>query len=260
MGGTLNTYNQQRLGNPAVLIRQLGQNFTGFAAGAAGAAFVLPVNDLVTPYAQHWSLTFEQQLGRDFLVNAAYVGTRGVHLLRFSTPNLGPNAIPQVTSVGSNGNQPVFNGTIVAPSKGTNLKGRPLPSLGAFTSIESDANSSYHALQLQLNKRFSSGLQFTTAYTWSHAIDEVSDVFDLAGTLSLPQDIFNIRGERGNANFDVRHRFVYSAVWDLPFLKENIILGGWQLASIGTFQTGQPFTVISCCDGNLDGNLTDRFA
>jgi hypothetical protein len=48
VGGTLNTYNQPRLGNPAVLIRQLGQNFTGFAAGAAGAAFVLPVNDLVT--------------------------------------------------------------------------------------------------------------------------------------------------------------------------------------------------------------------
>ncbi len=104
VGGTLNTYNQQRLGNPAVLIRQLGENFTGFAAGAAGAAFVLPVNDLVTPYAQHWSLTVEQQLGRDFLVNAAYVGTRGVHLLRFSTPNLGPNAIPQVTSVGNDGN------------------------------------------------------------------------------------------------------------------------------------------------------------
>jgi hypothetical protein len=258
VGGTLNTYNQQRLGNPAALIRQLGQNFTGFAAGAAGAAFVLPVNDLVTPYAQHWSLTVEQQLGRDFLVNAAYVGTRGVHLLRFSTPNLGPNAIPQVTSVGSNGNQPVFNGTIVAPSRGTNLRGRPFPLLGSFTSIESDANSIYHALQLQLNRRFSGGLQFTTAYTWSHAIDEVSDVFDLAGTLSLPQDIFNVRGERANANFDVRHRFVYSAVWDLPFLKENIIFGGWQLASIGTFQTGQPFTVISCCDANLDGNLTDR--
>jgi len=130
--------------------------------------------------------------------------------------------------------------------------------LGSFTSIESDANSDYHALQLQLNKRFSGGLQFTTSYTWSHAIDEVSDVFDLAGTLSLPQNLFNRRDERADANFDIRHRFVYSAVWDIPFLKENYILGGWQLASIGTFQTGQPFSVISCCDENLDGNLTDR--
>jgi hypothetical protein len=256
--GTLNTYNSQRFGNPADLIRRLAANFTGFAAGAAGAAFVLPSFDLVTPYAQHWSLNVQQQLGRDFVVDAAYVGTRGVHLLRFATPNLGPNAIPQVTRVGNNGNQPVFTGTIIAPSVATNLRGRPDPLLGSFTSIESDANSSYHALQLQLNKRFSRGLQFTTAYTWSHAIDEVSDVFDLAGTLALPQDIFNRRGERANANFDVRQRFVYGAVWDLPLFKGNSAIGGWQLASIGTFQTGQPYTVISCCDANLDGNLTDR--
>jgi len=259
VGGTLNTYDQQRLGNPADLILRLGRSFTGFSAGAAGAAFVLPAYNLVTPYAQHWALTVEQQLGRNFVANAAYVGTRGVHLLRFATPNLGPNAIPQVTSVGSIGPQPVFNGTIVAPSRGTNLGGRPIPLLGSFTSIESDANSNYHSLQLQLNKRFSGGLQFTTAYTWSHAIDEVSDVFDLAGTLALPQDIFNRRDERADANFDVRHRFVYSAVWDIPFLRGNAVVGGWQLASIGTFQTGQPFTVISCCDANLDGNLTDRF-
>ncbi len=257
VGGTLNTYNQQSFGNPAALIRRLGETFTGFAAGAAGAAFVLPAADLVTPYAQHWALTVEQQLGRDYLVNAAYVGTKGLHLLRFATPNLGPNAVPQVTIVKNLGNQPVFEGKIIAPSRDTNLRGRPNPLLGSFTSIESDANSSYHALQLQLNKRFSGGLQFTTAYTWSHAIDEVSDVFDLAGTLALPLDTFNRRGERADANFDVRHRFVYSAVWDLPLLRGNSILGGWQLASIGTFQTGQPFTIISCCDANLDGNLTD---
>jgi len=258
VNGTLNTYDRQRFGNPEDFIQRLTANFSGFAAGAAGAAFVLPAADLVTPYAQHWTLTVEQQLGRDFLVNAAYVGTKGVHLLRFNTPNLGPNAVPQVTNVRNAGFTPIFEGTIVAPSKGTNFRGRPDPLLGSFTSIESDANSDYHALQLQLNKRFSGGLQFTTSYTWSHAIDEVSDVFDLAGTLSLPQNLFNRRDERADANFDIRHRFVYSAVWDIPFLKENYILGGWQLASIGTFQTGQPFSVISCCDENLDGNLTDR--
>lgn len=258
VNGTLNTYNRQRFGNPEDLIQRLGASFTGFAAGAAGAAFVLPAADLITPYAQHWTLTVEQQLGRDFLVNAAYVGTKGVHLLRFATPNLGPNAVPQVTRVTNDGNTPIFVGTIVAPSRGTNFQGRPDPLLGSFTSIESDANSDYHALQLQLNKRFSRGLQFTTAYTWSHAIDEVSDVFDLAGTPSLPVDNFSRRTERADANFDIRHRFVYSAVWDIPFLKENYIFGGWQLASIGTFQTGQPFSVISCCDENLDGNLTDR--
>ncbi|HZM85355.1 MAG TPA: hypothetical protein VFF31_02265, partial [Blastocatellia bacterium] len=60
------------------------------------------------------------------------------------------------------------------------------------------------------------------------------------------------------ANFDVRHRFVYSLIWDLPFFEQNKILGGWQIGSIGTFQKGQPYSVLFCCDENLDGNLTDR--
>jgi hypothetical protein len=113
-------------------------------------------------------------------------------------------------------------------------------------------------LQLQAIKRFSNGFQFTAAYTYSHAIDEVSDIFDLAGGLSLPQDSFDRRAERGNANFDVRHRFVYSAIWDLPIFEKSKLLGGWQLASIGTFQSGQPYSVLFCCDVNLDGNLTER--
>jgi hypothetical protein len=113
-------------------------------------------------------------------------------------------------------------------------------------------------LQLQLNKRFSRGFQFTTAYTWSHAIDEVSDLFDTAGATALPQNSFDRAAERASANFDVRHRFVYSFIWDLPLWKDNNFLGGWQVASIGTFQTGQPYSVLFCCDFNLDGNLTDR--
>src|SRR5262249_48734047 len=83
----------------------------------------------------------------------------------------------------------------------------------------------------------------TTAYTWSHAIDEVSDLFDLAGTPALPQNSFDRSAERGDANFDVRHRFAYSFIWDLPGYKRKGILGGWQLASTGAFQTAQPYSV-----------------
>jgi len=223
--------------------------------------FVLPAADLVTPYSQHWSLTIEQAIKKDFLISIGYVGTRGVHLLRVATPNLGPNAIPVVNEIVANDNGiPRFNGfvlppnTAFAPRPGIESSLRPFPLLGSFTSIESDANSIYHSLQIQANKRFSSGFQFTTAYTWSHAIDEVSDIFDLAGARALPQDSFNRRAERGDANFDVRHRFVYSLIWDLP----TKFLGGWQVASIGTFQTGQPYSVLFCCDLNLDGNLTER--
>ncbi|HZN11327.1 MAG TPA: hypothetical protein VFC61_06610, partial [Blastocatellia bacterium] len=132
------------------------------------------------------------------------------------------------------------------------------PFLGPITAIQADASSTYHALQLQLNQRLTRGLQFTAAYTWSHAIDEVSDIFDLAGARTLPQDSFDRSAERGDANFDLRHRFVASFIWDLPLWAQSRLLGGWQLAGIGTLQTGQPFTIFAAYDVNLDGNLTDR--
>ncbi|HYP28071.1 MAG TPA: carboxypeptidase-like regulatory domain-containing protein [Blastocatellia bacterium] len=263
--GTLNTYNRALFGDPAIFLTALALNNNL----ASGPGFVLPASNLETPYAQHWSLTFEQELARDFLFSVGYVGTKGVHLLRLGTPNLGPNAIPVVTNIlavpeSSLPNFPSFPGffgTVVPPALGaTGTSARPFPLLGAVTTIESDANSNYHGLQVQVNKRLAHGVQFTTAYTWSHAIDEVSDLFDLEGAPALPQNPFNLRAERASANFDVRHRFAYSLIWDLPFWKQNDFLGGWQIASIGQFQTGQPYTLLFCCDLNLDGNLTDRIS
>ncbi len=261
--GTLNQYNGA-FGDPvqAIIASAFLTNVT------TGPGFILPDAHLETPYTQHWGLTVEREILRDFLFSAAYVGTRGVHLLRTATPNLGPNAISLVSNIGVETpiagrpdlRFPVFFGISIPPN-GRRSPGdfRPFPLLGSFTSIESDANSSYHSLQIQLNKRFSRGIQFTTAYTWSHAIDEVSDMFDLAGALALPQNSFDRRAERGDANFDVRHRFVTSAIWDLPVFRGNNFLGGWQLAGIGTFQTGQPYSIVFCCDVNQDGNPTDRF-
>ena len=258
--GTLNSFNEEANNNLVNFLvnREVATTFV------TAPGFVLPAADLITPYSQHWTLTFEQAIRKDFLVSAAYVGTRGAHLLRIATPNLGPNAIPVINEIVGQNNQPLFRGfilpanTALTSRAGGASRFRPFPLLGGFTSIESDSDSIYHSLQVQANKRFSHGLQFTTAYTWSHAIDEVSDIFDLAGARALPQDSFNRRAERGDANFDVRHRFVYSAIWDLPIFRGRENLGGWQIASIGTFQTGQPYSVLLCCDSNLDGNLTER--
>jgi hypothetical protein len=258
--GTLNRYDAARRGDPVTNL--LAAAF--LTNLATGPSFILPSNDLETPYAEHWGLTIERQIRGDMLFSAAYVGTRGVHLLRFATPNLGPNAIPFVSSLNVRtpfpNNEvlrfPELFGISLPPNRGNQL--RPFPFLGPVITIESDANSIYHALQLQFNKRFSRGVQFTTAYTWSHAIDEVSDLFDTAGATALPQNSFDRAAERGDANFDVRHRFVYSFIWDLPLWRDDNLLGGWQVASIGTFQTGQPYSVLFCCDVNLDGNLTDR--
>jgi hypothetical protein len=269
--GTLNTFNLQdpasTPGRPRSLIDPIrfAVEQAQLTQGQSGPGFILPASNLETPYAQHWALSVEREVGQDFLLSLAYVGTRGTHLIRFATPNLGPNAIPVVNSlyaaefkqIGIAESFPVLFGTHLSLAGEIPLN-RPFPLLGSFTSIESDANSIYNSLQFHASKRFSRGIQFTTAYTWSHAIDEVSDMFDLAGARALPQNSFDRRAERGDANFDVRHRFVYSFVFELPRYKSNGLLGGWQLASIGTFQTGQPYSVLHFADVNLDGNLTDR--
>jgi hypothetical protein len=143
---------------------------------------------------------------------------------------------------------------------------RPIAALGAITIFDSSAASSYHALQASLTKRFRRGWQMTAAYTWSHAIDDVSDVFDLAGAFNLPQDDRDLRAELGDANFDIRHRFAYSVIANAPYLSrfndahgaKGFLLGGWQFAAITIYQTGQPFTVNTSFDVNGDGNLTDR--
>jgi len=227
-----------------------------------GLAFTLPDRKLRSPYALHYNLQVERELFKDVLLNVAYVGSRGVKLTRFRTPNGGLSSPTVVLS-------PAGVGSAIAPLSLENNRpdfGRLNRALGAYTIFDSSANSSYHALQASLTKRFTSGFQFTAAYTYSHAIDDVSDVFDLAGAFNLPQDDRNLRAEHGNANFDLRHRFVLSTVSNVPFLRrfntaggiKRLLLGGWQTASISTYQTGQPFTVNTSYDINLDGNLTDR--
>lgn len=264
MQGTLNRLDPRSPlgGNPTQFLISVNteiQRTTGLRDSfPTTPGFVLPSADLVTPYAQHWALTFERELRPNLLVSAAYAGTKGTHLLRFATPNLGPNTVPVITGAQLLFGQSIdIRGFFASPGRNLDFR-RPFPLLGSFTSIESDANSIYHSLQAEASMRLTRGVQFTSAYTWSHAIDEVSDLFDLAGARGLPQDSFNRSAERGDANFDVRHRFTQSFIWDLPFFARSKLLGGWQLAGIVTLQTGQPFTVVSSVDVNLDGNLTDR--
>jgi hypothetical protein len=276
---------------PGALQAYLGRTFNPAAAGrpfsGSGLAFTLPDRRLRSPQAYHFNLQIERELFRDFLVNAAYVGARGLELVRFRTPNGGLNSPtipiePLGLTLGTGGAN-LIPACALPPLSGASLPAvcptlltstpplsqspvRPIPALGAYTIFDSSAAATYQALQASVTKRFSRGWQMTAAYTFSHAIDDVSDVFDLAGAFTLPQDDRNLRAERGDANFDLRHRFVWSSLSNIPFISrfndaggvKQVLLGGWQMASISTYQTGQPFTVNTSFDINFDGNLTDR--
>lgn len=269
--GTCNRFGGTRDDFVALIATLFIQNRLG------GLAFTLPEKRLRTPYAQQWHLTFEREFGDDYFVSAAYVGTKATKLTRLTTPNLGANVTPVIPLIELDGiNFPViFNPAVGSVSGFSRCQDsqadcdplgpaeRPNPNLGAYQVFENSASSTYHALQLEARKRYSQGFQFTASYAWSHAIDDASDVFPIAGAPVLPQDSFDLKAEHGDANFDVRHRFAGSLIWDVPFYQHSHdgaarLLSGWQLASMFQAQTGQPFTLGVPFDANLDGNLTDR--
>jgi hypothetical protein len=271
-----NTLNQFG-GSPGLFVPLIGALFFQNSL-AGGLAFTLPEANLHTPYAQHWHLTIERALLGDYLVSAGYVGTKGTKLTRLTTPNGGPNVSALVTIIdrakGGGVTTPlelpvIFpNPAIIRQStesirKFFGVQGRPIPELGPYQLFENSANSIYNALQLEMRKRYAHGYTFTASYTWSHALDDVSDVFPIAGAPVLPQDSRNLRLERADANYDIRHKFSASLIWDLPFYRGSTTaaarwLGGWQVASIFLAHSGQPFTLNLSVDANLDGNLTDR--
>jgi Carboxypeptidase regulatory-like domain/TonB dependent receptor len=114
-----------------------------------------------------------------------------------------------------------------------------------------DANANYNAMLLTLTRRYSRGLLFTANYRWSKSTDIVSS--DEVGAPTNPTFPLDIRQERGPSDYDVRHYFVGSVLYDLPLFKDRkdalgAILGGWQISSIATFHTGFPWTpVIGNC-------------
>ncbi|MDT5270285.1 MAG: hypothetical protein QOH49_2471 [Acidobacteriota bacterium] len=248
----------------------------GVLPGASGVEATLPARKQDAPEAHHYALTFEQRFGRDTFLSIAYVGTQARNLPRFSTPNLGTNAVSLLRSFDINTDgpgrfQPQFFGVAIQPGTTIGRRadgqgqsfvgGRPVSNVGGVEFFENTATSRYDALQLELRGRLRSRLLYRVGYTFSKTVDDVSDVFDLAGASALPQNSLTLAGERGPANFDARHRFAYHAVYDFPRFDARaarLVFKGMQVAGTAQFQTGQPFTVNSIFDVNLDGNLTDR--
>jgi hypothetical protein len=264
--GTLNTINpnltQQQL-NAALL--DIFRYFPGVGNGSPFGV-TLPTRQLDTPLSYQYSIGIEQKLFRNTFLSVAYVGTTGRSLLRFTTPNLGSNYVVGVEGINlsddcadnGSGCEPVISGTTYTPNFSV-----PFQGVGPVNRFETTGRSRYDSLQIGLRGRLTNSFQYQVGYVYGKVKDDVSDVFDLAGAFSLPQNSLTFEGEYAPANFDVRHRFTYNFIYDLPDFNGRgsfvrYLFGGWQIAGTGKFQTGQPFTVNSIFDVNLDGNLTDR--
>jgi hypothetical protein len=123
----------------------------------------------------------------------------------------------------------------------------------------SDGNSSYNAMNIELKKRFSQNIQFLATYTWSHSIDDSSDL----QTLLKPQDNTNFRAEKANSLFDQRHRFVFSGVIGAP---DSWRSGsglerfghGFVFSPIIEISSGRPFNILAVGDANGDFQSTNE--
>ncbi len=197
--------------------------------------------DLRTPYLQHWNVSLQRALGKNRVVEFAYVGSKGTKLITARDINQ-PRPSPASPNL------------------------RPNPQFDDITFEESSANSNYNSLQVRFQQRLDFGLSLLSSYTWSKSIDNASSFFSSAGDPNFPQDSFNTAGERGRSNFDVRHRLSVSYGYDLPFGKGRTylagdgvlpaILTGWQTFGIVTLQSGRPFTVALLSD--IDNSNTGR--
>ncbi len=168
---------------------------------------------------------------------------------------LGPNYFFVAAVTGGLVNKAIFDaqlaGTVRAPG--------PINPYADVNAQLSDGNSSYNALNLEMKKRFSTGMQFYASYTWSHSIDDSSDL----QTLLKPQDNTNFRAERSNSLFDQRHRFVFSGVFATPdnWRSQNgwkKFLHGFTFSPILEISSGRPFNIIAPGDANGDFQSTNE--
>ncbi|HUS18842.1 MAG TPA: TonB-dependent receptor [Terriglobales bacterium] len=135
-----------------------------------------------------------------------------------------------------------------------------LSPFGSINMQSSNGTSNYHAMNVDLKKRFNQNFQFLASYTWSHSIDDSSDL----QTLLLPQDNRNLRAERSDSLFDQRHRFVFSGIVTSPTGWRGggamrSILADFTIAPVIELSSGRPFNILSGVDTNADqSNQTDR--
>jgi hypothetical protein len=186
--------------------------------------------NLATAYMQQWNFNVQREIGRDRIVELAYVGSKGTKLL-------GARDL----------NQPFPSAQPINP--------RPVPQFADIDVLESRADSNYNSFQARFQQSFEHGLTALASYTWSKSIDDASSFFTSAGDANFPQNSHDTRAERALSNFDLRHRFSLSYSYDLPFGK-GALWGGWQTYGIWTFQTGRPFTI--ALDPNLDNSNTGQ--
>jgi hypothetical protein len=226
------------------------------------------VPNQLRPESLQWNIGIQHVFHENYTFESRYLGTRGIHLPvqaqldRIPAVNAS-NALPIYSTAPS---QATLNGLTSTLAKLTAIPSLdPAFSAAGFgstiTSYQPWGNSTYHGWANQLTRRFSNGLQFMAAYTFSHNIDDsTAEVFSTYTTPRRPQNIRDLSADRASSALDHRHRFTYQVLYNTPWYKNSTnwalknLVGNWEVAPIYTYQIGTWYTVQSGVDSNLNGD------
>ena len=259
-----------------------------FVPGPQTARTTLTVVDpnLEMPYTQQWNLTFERQLPWTSAVRISYTGNRGIGLLRYVQQNMPVHDPNGVLVADHPNNLAALRGQVITPAAdlfcaGTTVANsvcpvtpigaleysrlvprtnerRPDPRYGTNLQVGNGAWSYYHAMQVEWSKRLSHNLNFQAAYTWSKALDTLSEATSF-GTHDSNFTGPDAKVARGYSRFHTPHRFTFFGTYRNPFFDNDKgflgqVLGGWETSVVFKWVHGTPFTVTGASfDLNLDG-------
>ena len=189
--------------------------------------------DFRSPVAHQFSVEMQRELAANLALRVGYVGTLGRGL--FQTIDGNPR-LPYLAT-------------------------RVDPTRGVIRLRANEAESWYHSLQTSLERRFRNGFSAGVHYTWSKYLDTASEIFNVSsGEVAVAQDYFNIAADKGYSSYDRPHRLTGNVVWELPFYRDQAgfagkVLGGWQVSTSFTLQSGSPFSALNGADptGALTG-------
>jgi hypothetical protein len=210
------------------------------------------------PYNQQWTLDTQFAVTPTLLLDLGYVGSHGVRLQTYLPYNAA--VPPTVTTDACNYLFDVSQATGSNAACATDPNFQPIDTRVPFPGLPSmmyaNANvlgSNYNSLQVQLRQRFSHGLTYNIAYTWSKSLDDFSG-YNVSGNGGFVQDPHNIAGDYGPSSFNQPNRLTANGSWELPVGKgkrwslgpANWILGGWKASGIYTITSGRSFTAYGC--------------
>jgi hypothetical protein len=220
------------------------------------------------PYSIQWNIGFQHVFLKDYTFEARYLGTRGVHLdlqdqIVAQSPVTPTNSLPTYLAAPSQATLnalPLTLNTLQGESELNPLYANAGFTNHALTVDEPFGWSTYNGLALQLNRRFSNGLQFQGAYTWSHLIDNsTADFNTTALTPRRPENSQNLSIERASSALDRRQRLTLALHYDVQWFKKSNwlmknVVGNWTISPIYTYESPELATVQSGLDSNLNGD------